>query len=120
MAPGFTRYAPTAGPSRWLLIAGRRFVACVESTVPDSVVDAVWWLADSDLATIESVVGAFPLAGPDSVRSFAVAELGEPNAAGEVLVTAVVRGSAAIRRGRRPAVGARRVPYRHRPRARRR
>ncbi|WP_314147936.1 FHA domain-containing protein [uncultured Leifsonia sp.] len=96
MAPGFTRYAPTAGPSRWLLIAGRRFVACVESTVPDSVVDAVWWLADSDLATIESVVGAFPLAGPDSVRSFAVAELGEPNAAGEVLVTAVVRGSAAI------------------------
>ncbi|WP_348787813.1 FHA domain-containing protein [Leifsonia sp. NPDC080035] len=96
MAPGFTRYAPTAGPSRWLLVAGRRFVACVESTVPDSIVDAVWWLADSDLATIESVVGAFPLAGPDSVRSFAVAELGEPNAAGEVLVTAVVRGSAAI------------------------
>ncbi|CAM5312076.1 FHA domain-containing protein [Leifsonia shinshuensis] len=96
MTPGFTRYAPTAGPSRWLLIAGRRFVACVESTVADSIVDAVWWLADSDLATIESVVGAFPLAGPDSVRSFAVAELGEPNAAGEVVVTAVVRGSAAL------------------------
>lgn len=96
MAPGFTRYAPTAGPSRWLLIAGRRFVACVESTVADSIVDAVWWLAESDLATIESVVGAFPLAGPDSVRSFAVAELGEPNAAGEIVVTAVVRGSAAL------------------------
>lgn len=96
MAPGFTRYGPTAGPSRWLLIAGRRFVACVESTVSDSIVDAVWWLADSDLATIESVVGAFPLAGPDSVRSFAVAELGEPNAQGEVVVTAVVRGSAAL------------------------
>lgn len=96
MAPGFTRYAPTAGPSRWLLIAGRRFVACVESTASDSIVDAVWWLADSDLATIESVVGAFPLAGPDSVRSFAVAELGEPNAQGEIVVTAVVRGSAAL------------------------
>ncbi|MFE4469242.1 FHA domain-containing protein [Leifsonia sp. NPDC056824] len=96
MTPGFTRYAPTAGPSRWLLIAGRRFVACVESTAADSIVDAVWWLADSDLATIESVVGAFPLAGPDSVRSFAVAELGEPNAAGEIVVTAVVRGSAAL------------------------
>lgn len=96
MAPGFTRYAPTAGPSRWLLIAGRRFVACVESTAADSIVDAVWWLADSDLATIESVVGAFPLAGPDSVRSFAVAELGEPNAQGEIVVTAVVRGSAAL------------------------
>lgn len=96
MAPGFTRYAPTAGPSRWLLIAGRQFVACVESTAADSIVDAVWWLADSDLATIESVVGAFPLAGPDSVRSFAVAELGEPNAQGEIVVTAVVRGSAAL------------------------
>ncbi|WP_433862293.1 FHA domain-containing protein [Streptomyces sp. L7] len=96
MTPGFTRYAPTAGPSRWLLIAGRRFVACVESTVADSIVDAVWWLAESDLATIESVVGAFPLAAPDSVRSFAVAELGEPNDAGEIVVTAVVRGSAAL------------------------
>lgn len=96
MTPGFTRYAPTAGPSRWLLIAGRRFVACVESTAADSIVDAVWWLADSDLATIESVVGAFPLAGPDSVRSFAVAELGEPNESGEIVVTAVVRGSAAL------------------------
>lgn len=96
MAPGFTRYAPTAGPSRWLLVAGRRFVACVESTAADSIIDAVWWLADSDLATIESVVGAFPLAGADSVRSFAVAELGEPNAQGEIVVTAVVRGSAAI------------------------
>ncbi|MEN0086642.1 MAG: FHA domain-containing protein [Leifsonia sp.] len=96
MAGGFVRYAPTAGPSRWLLIAGRRFVAAVESTVADEIVDAVYWLADSDLATIESVVGAFPLAGPDSVRSFAVAEIADPNAAGEVTVTAVVRGSAAI------------------------
>jgi len=96
MAGGFVRYAPTAGASRWLLIAGRRFVAAVESTASDEIVDAVYWLADSDLATIESVVGAFPLAGPDSVRSFAVAELAEPNAAGEVTVTAVVRGSAAI------------------------
>ncbi|MEV8215325.1 FHA domain-containing protein [Leifsonia sp. NPDC077715] len=96
MTSGFIRYAPTSGPSRWLLIAGRRFVAAVESTVSDAIVDQVFWLADSELATIESVVGAFPLAGTDSVRSFAVAELAEPNAAGEVTVTAVVRGSAAI------------------------
>lgn len=96
MSPGYVRYAPVAGPSRWLLIAGRRFVAAVESSAADSIVDNVWWLADSDLATIESVVGAFPLVGQDAVRSFAVAELSEPNAAGEVLVTAVVRGSAAI------------------------
>ena len=96
MTSGFIRYAPTAGPSRWLLVAGRRFVAAVESTVSDEIVDQVFWLADSELATIESVGGAFPLAGADSVRSFAVAELAEPNAAGEVTVTAVVRGSAAI------------------------
>ncbi len=96
MTPGFTRYAPTAGPSRWLLVAGRRFLAVIEPAAADSIVDAVWWLADSELATIESVVGAFPLAGPDAVRSFAVAELGQPNAAGETVVTAVVRGSAAI------------------------
>ncbi|GAA2063056.1 FHA domain-containing protein [Leifsonia soli] len=96
MTGGFIRYAPTAGPSRWLLIAGRRFVAAVESTASDEIVDAVYWLADSEFATIESVVGAFPLAGPDSVRSFAVAEIAEPNAAGEVTVTAVVRGSAAV------------------------
>ncbi|ANF30583.1 hypothetical protein A0130_01855 [Leifsonia xyli] len=96
MTSGFIRYAPNAGPSRWLLVAGRRFVAAVESTVSDAIVDQVFWLADSELATIESVVGAFPLAGADSVRSFAVAELAEPNAAGEVTVTAVVRGSAAI------------------------
>ncbi|GIT79172.1 hypothetical protein LLS1_08410 [Leifsonia sp. LS1] len=93
---GYVRYAPTAGPSRWLLIAGRRFVAAVESTVSDAIVDAVWWLAGSELATIESVVGAFPLAGPDSVRSFAVAEIGRPGSTGDVVVTAVVRGSAAI------------------------
>ncbi|ODA90724.1 hypothetical protein ATY41_08730 [Leifsonia xyli subsp. xyli] len=96
MTPGFTRYAPAAGPSRWLFVAGRRFVACIESAIADSVLDEVWRLADSELATIESVVGAFPLAGPGSVRSFAVADLGEPNAAGENTVTAVVRGSAAI------------------------
>ena len=96
MTSGFIRYAPAGGPARWLLVAGRRFVAAVESTVSDEIVDQVFWLADSELATIESVVGAFPLAGPDSVRSFAVAELAEPNAAGEVTVTAVVRGSAAI------------------------
>ncbi|WP_313541878.1 FHA domain-containing protein [Leifsonia aquatica] len=95
-ANGFVRYAPTAGPSRWLLIAGRRFVAAVESTVSDEIIDAVWWLAGSELATIESVVGAFPLAGPDSVRSFAVAEIGRPGPTGDVVVTAVVRGSAAI------------------------
>lgn len=96
MSPGYVRYAPVAGPSRWLLIAGKRFVAAVESSVADAIVDTVWWLADSELATIESVVGAFPLVGQDAVRSFAVAELTEPNAAGEVLVTAVVRGTAAI------------------------
>ncbi|OJX81658.1 FHA domain-containing protein [Leifsonia sp. 71-9] len=95
-ANGYVRYAPTAGPSRWLLIAGRRFVAAVESTVSDQIIDTVWWLAGSELATIESVVGAFPLAGPDSVRSFAVAEIGRPGPSGDVVVTAVVRGSAAI------------------------
>jgi hypothetical protein len=95
-ATGLVRYAPGSGPSRWLLIAGRRFVAAMESTVSDAIVDAVWWLAGSELATIESVVGAFPLAGPDGVRSFAVAELGRPGATGDVVVTAVVRGSAAI------------------------
>lgn len=94
--PGYCRYAPTAGPSRWLLVAGRRFVAAVESTVSDAVVDSLWWLATSELTTIESVVGAFPLSGADSVRSFAVAELGEPSASGEVVATAVVRGSAAM------------------------
>ncbi|MDN4615178.1 FHA domain-containing protein [Leifsonia sp. F6_8S_P_1B] len=93
---GYARYAPTGGPARWLLIAGRRFVAAVESTVSDQIVDAVWWLAESELATIESVVGAFPLSGPDSVRSFAVAELGAANDRGERVVTAVVRGSAAV------------------------
>ena len=96
MSPGYTRYAPVAGPSRWLLVAGRRFVAVVESSVADAIIDTVWWLADSELATIESVVGAFPLTGPDAVRSFAVAELSEPGVAGDVVVTAVVRGTAAI------------------------
>jgi hypothetical protein len=96
VTPGFTRYAPSGAPSRWLFVAGLRFVAVFDSTVSDEILDSVWWLAGSELATIESVVGAFPLTGPDVVRSFAVAELGEPNAASEVLVTAVVRGSAAI------------------------
>ncbi|HEV7185089.1 MAG TPA: FHA domain-containing protein [Leifsonia sp.] len=96
MTPGFTRYAPATGPSRWLLVAGRRFVAAFESSVSAEILDAVWWLAESPLATIESVVGAFPLTGMDAVRSFAVAELAEPNAAGEVVVTAVVRGAAVV------------------------
>ncbi|MFF1877705.1 FHA domain-containing protein [Leifsonia sp. NPDC058230] len=96
MTPGFTRYAPASGARDWLLVAGRRFVAAFESTVSDEILDTVWWLAESELATIESVVGAFPLTGTDAVRSFAVAELGEPNAAGEVVVTAVVRGTAVV------------------------
>ncbi|WP_223695079.1 FHA domain-containing protein [Leifsonia poae] len=96
MTPGFTRYAPSGARSRWLFVAGRRFVAVVESSVSEGIVETLWWLADSELATIESVVGAFPLTGADAVRSFAVAELAEPNATNEVLVTAVVRGSAAV------------------------
>ncbi|WP_158863963.1 FHA domain-containing protein [Leifsonia sp. AG29] len=96
MTPGYARYAPTAGPSRWLVIAGRTFLAAVESTVSDAIVDTLFWLAGSELAMIESVVGAFPLAGPESVRSFAVAELGPIGPEGETVVTAVVRGSAAI------------------------
>jgi len=96
VTPGFTRYTPADGATHWLFVAGKRFVAAFESTVSDPIIDAVWWLAESDLATIESVVGAFPLTGPDAVRSFAVAELGDPNAAKEVVVTAVVRGSAVV------------------------
>lgn len=96
MTPGFTRYAPASGSPGWLLVAGKRFVAAFESSVSDEILDNVWWLAESELATIESVVGAFPLTGQDAVRSFAVAELGEPNAAGEVVVTAVVRGTAVV------------------------
>jgi hypothetical protein len=96
VTPGFTRYAPASGSRGWLLVAGKRFVAAFESSVSDEILDNVWWLAESELATIESVVGAFPLTGKDAVRSFAVAELGEPNAAGEVVVTAVVRGTAVV------------------------
>jgi hypothetical protein len=96
VAPGFTRYAPASGSRGWLLVAGKRFVAAFEGSVSDDILAAVWWLAESELATIESVVGAFPLTGTDAVRSFAVAELGEPNAAGEVVVTAVVRGTAVV------------------------
>lgn len=96
MTPGFTRYTPADGATHWLFVAGKRFVAAFESTVSDAIIDAVWWLAESDLATIESVVGAFPLTGPDAVRSFAVAELGDPNGAKDVVVTAVVRGSAVV------------------------
>ncbi|MFF1572018.1 FHA domain-containing protein [Leifsonia sp. NPDC058292] len=96
MTPGFTRYTPADGSAHWLFVAGKRFVAAFESSVSDAIVDAVWWLAELELATIESVVGAFPLTGEDAVRSFAVAELGEQNAAHEIVVTAVVRGSAVV------------------------
>jgi hypothetical protein len=96
VTPGFTRYAPASGSRGWLLVAGKRFVAAFEGSVSDETLESVWWLAESDLATIESVVGAFPLTGKDAVRSFGVAELGEPNAAGEVVVTAVVRGTAVV------------------------
>ncbi len=96
MTPGFTRYAPSAGRSQWHFVAGRTFVAVFESAASDSVVDALWWLAESDLATIESVVGAFPLAGDDAVRSFAAATIALQHETGEAHVTAVVRGSASV------------------------
>lgn len=96
MTPGYTRYAPSAGRSRWHFVAGRTFVAVFDSSANDSVVDALWWLAESDLATIESVVGAFPLAGDDAVRSFAAATIALQHETGEAHVTAVVRGTACI------------------------
>jgi hypothetical protein len=77
-------------------VAGRTFVAVVDSSASDSVVDALWWLAESELATIESVVGAFPLVGDDAVRSFAAATIALQHETGEAHVTAVVRGSAAV------------------------
>ena len=94
MTPGYTRYAPNGGRSQWHFVAGRTFVAMFDSSASDSVVDALWWLAESDLATIESVVGAFPLVGDDAVRSFAAATIAMQHDTGEALVTAVVRGSA--------------------------
>lgn len=96
MTPGYTRYAPSAGRSPWHFVVGRTFVAVFDSTASDSVVDALWWLAESDLATIESVVGAFPLVGDDAVRSFAAATIALQHETGEAHVTAVVRGSAAV------------------------
>ncbi|NEN07400.1 FHA domain-containing protein [Diaminobutyricibacter tongyongensis] len=96
MTPGYTRYAPSAGRSKWHFVSGRTFVAVFDSTASDSVVDALWWLAESDLATIESVVGAFPLVGDDAVRSFAAATIAVQHETGEGHVTAVVRGSACI------------------------
>ncbi len=96
MTPGYTRYAPSAGRSPWHFVAGRTFVAVFDSTASDSVVDALWWLAESDLATIESVVGAFPLVGDDAVRSFAAATIALQHETGEAHVTAVVRGSASV------------------------
>jgi hypothetical protein len=96
VTPGYSRYAPSAGRSKWHFVAGRTFVAVFDSSASDSVVDALWWLAESDLATIESVVGAFPLVGDDAVRSFAAATIAVQHETGEALVTAVVRGSASI------------------------
>lgn len=96
MTPGYTRYAPSASRSRWHFVAGRTFVAVFDSSASDTVVDALWWLAESDLATIESVVGAFPLIGDDAVRSFAAATIAVQHETGEAHVTAVVRGNASI------------------------
>ncbi len=96
MTPGFTRYAPGVGRSHWRFVVGRTFVAVFESTVSEPIVDALWWLAESDLASIESVVGAFPLVGEDAVRSFAVASIDAHPENADAHVTAVVRGSACV------------------------
>lgn len=96
MTPGHTRYHPATGVPRWNFVAGRTFLAAFESTAAHSIVDTLWWLAESDLATIESVVGAFPLAGDGAVRSFAVATIDIQHETGEGHVTAVVRGDACV------------------------
>jgi FHA domain len=86
-----------AAQAQWLFVLGRSFAAAVEASAPKHVVDALWWLAGTEFATLESVVGAFPLNGDDEVRSFAVASFGEFAAgASETTVTAVIRGSACI------------------------
>jgi hypothetical protein len=95
--PGYTRYAPVSANPRWLLVSGRAFVAAVSADAGKPVLDALWRLAESDRAPIESVVGAFPLTGEHAVRSFAAVSLGTVEAAsGETTVTAVVRGSASV------------------------
>ena len=115
MTPGYTRYAPSGGRSQWHFVAGRTFVAMFDSTASDSVVDALWWLAESDLATIESVVGAFPLVGDDAVRSFAAATIAMQHETGEAHRDgrrARLRVLSTCSRSAAPAVSPRRAPSR--------
>jgi FHA domain len=93
----YTRYTPAARNERWLFVSGRSFVAALEVGTARPVLDSLWWLADAEFASLESIVGAFPLAGANKVRSFAVASFEEFAAgAAETTVTAVVRGSACV------------------------
>jgi hypothetical protein len=97
VVPGYTRYAQASASPRWLFVSGRSFVAAVSPEVTKSVLDALWRLAESDRAPIESIVGAFPLTGEAAVRSFAVVSLGSvDDASNEMTATAVVRGAASV------------------------
>ncbi|MDQ1576430.1 MAG: betaine-aldehyde dehydrogenase [Microbacteriaceae bacterium] len=97
MVPGYTRYAPAPANPRWLFVAGRSFVAAVSADTVKPVLDALWRLAQSDHAPIESIVGAFPLTGEHAVRSFAVVSLAAIEAASsDTTATAVVRGGSSV------------------------
>lgn len=94
MTPAQVRYE-TAGD--WFCVAGRSFAAIVGPSAPSSILDTLWWLAESELAELESVVGAFPLTGDRAVASFAVVGFGSDSGDGaDTHVTAVVRGDACV------------------------
>lgn len=98
MTSGSVWYASASARDGWHFVVARSFLIAVNAGASNSVLDALWALADAEEIAVEDLVGVIPLSPGSGVHSFALVSLGRDAAdqPQDRVVTAVVRGSAVV------------------------
>jgi hypothetical protein len=95
---GSVWYASASTRDGWHFVVARSFLIAVNAGASNSVLAALWALADAEEIAVEDLVGVIPLSADSGVHSFALVSF-ERDAAAQPhdrVVTAVVRGSAVV------------------------
>jgi hypothetical protein len=95
---GSVWYASTYAHDGWHFVVARSLVIAVNAGASNSVLAALWALADADEVAVEDLIGVIPLTTDSGVHSFALVSFGTdaPEQQHDRVVTAVVRGSAVV------------------------
>jgi hypothetical protein len=95
---GSVWYASVSARDGWHFVVARSFLIAVNAGASNSVLAALWALADAEELAVEDLVGVIPLTADGGVHSFALVSFGRDTAEKPLdrVVTAVVRGSAVV------------------------